>query len=49
MRSAVAAANSAYDSMTKAARQVTDLAEANVSAATDATVKAVSTASRKVA
>jgi len=49
MRSAIAAANSAYDSMSKAAKQVSDLAEANVTAATEATVKAVSSAARKVA
>lgn len=30
VKSAIAAANSAYDNLTKAARQVTDLAEANV-------------------
>lgn len=38
VKSAVAAANSAYDSMTKAAKQATDLAEANVSAITSKTV-----------
>jgi phasin family protein len=41
VKSAIAAANSAYDSMSKAAKQVAEIAEANVSAATDATVKAV--------
>ena len=41
VKSAIAAANSAYDSMTKAAKQVAEMAEANVAAATDATVKAV--------
>ncbi len=41
VKSAIAAANSAYDTMTKAARQVTEIAEANVAAATSATVKAV--------
>lgn len=46
MKSAMAAANSAYDSVNKVAKQVTELAEANVSAATDATVKAVGTASK---
>jgi len=46
-RSAFAAANSAYDSLNKAAKQVVELTEANVNAATDATVKAVSTASAK--
>jgi phasin family protein len=44
VKSAIAAANSAYDSMTKAAKQVAEIAEANVAAATSATVKAVSTA-----
>jgi phasin family protein len=44
VKSAIAAANSAYDSMTKAAKQVAEIAEANVAAATNATVKAVSTA-----
>jgi phasin family protein len=41
VKSAFAAANSAYDSMTKAAKQVAEIAEANVAAATTATVKAV--------
>ncbi|MEY3202465.1 MAG: hypothetical protein RIR70_2015 [Pseudomonadota bacterium] len=45
VKSALAAANTAYDSMTKAAKQVAEIAEANVTAATNATVKAVSTAS----
>ncbi len=40
VKSAIAAANSAYDSMTKAAKQVAEIAEANVAAATNATVKA---------
>ena len=43
VKSAIAAANSAYDSMTKAAKQVAEIAEANVAAATSATVKAVGT------
>ncbi len=42
VKSAIAAANSAYDSMSKAAKQVAEIAEANVAAATTATVKAVS-------
>lgn len=42
VKSAIAAANSAYDSLTKATKQVAEIAEANVTAATDATVKAVS-------
>ena len=40
VKSAIAAANSAYESMTKAAKQVAELTEANVAAATSATVKA---------
>ena len=44
VKSAIAAANSAYDSMTKAAKQVAEIAEANVAAATNATVKAVGAA-----
>ncbi|MDP5241236.1 phasin family protein [Uliginosibacterium sp. 31-16] len=41
VKSAIAAANSAYDSINKAAKQVAEIAEANVAAATTATVKAV--------
>ena len=41
VKSAIAAANSAYDTMNKAAKQVAEIAEANVAAATNATVKAV--------
>lgn len=41
VKSAIAAANSAYDNVTKAVKQVTEIAEANVAAATNATVKAV--------
>ena len=44
VKSAIAAANSAYDSMTKAAKQVAEMTEANVAAATSATVKAVGAA-----
>jgi phasin family protein len=44
VKSAIAAANSAYDSMTKAAKQVAEIAEANVAAATNATVRAVNPA-----
>ena len=43
VKSAIAAATSAFDSMNKAAKQVAEIAEANVAAATNATVKAVST------
>jgi phasin family protein len=46
MKSALAAANSAYDSVTKVSKQVAEMTEANVSAATDATVKAVSTSTK---
>ena len=41
VKSAIAAANSAFDSVNKAAKQVAEIAEANVAAATNATVKAV--------
>lgn len=47
VKSAIAAANSAYDSMNKAAKQVAEMAEANVAAATNATVKAVGAAASK--
>ncbi len=43
VKSAIAAATSAFDSMNKAAKQVAEIAEANVAAATNATVKAVGT------
>jgi phasin family protein len=49
VKSAIAAANSAYDSVSKAAKQVAEITEANVAAATSATVKAVSTAAPKAA
>jgi phasin family protein len=39
MKSAVAAANSAYDSLSKATKQAVEMAEANVTAATQAAVK----------
>jgi phasin family protein len=47
VKSAIAAANSAYETMNKAAKQVAEMAEANVAAATTATVKAVSAAAPK--
>ena len=47
VRSAIAAANSAYDSMNKAAKQVAEMTEANVAAATSATVKAVGSSAPK--
>lgn len=40
LKSAVAAANSAYDSLAKATKQLVELTEANVNAATNATVRA---------
>jgi hypothetical protein len=49
VKSAMAAANSAYDSVNKVAKQVAELTEANVSAATDATVKAVGAATKSPA
>jgi len=49
VKSAIAAANSAYDSMSKAAKQVAEMTEANVAAATSATVKAVGSAKAKKA
>jgi phasin family protein len=48
VKSAIAAANSAYETMNKAAKQVAEMAEANVAAATSATVKAVGAAAPKV-
>lgn len=45
VKSAIAAANSAYDSIAKATKQAVELAEANVNAATTATVRAVGAAS----
>lgn len=44
MKSAVAAANSAYDSLSKATKQAVEMAEANVTAATNAAVKTASQA-----
>lgn len=41
VKSAISAANSAFDNMNKAAKQVAEITEANVAAATNATVKAV--------
>ena len=46
MKSAIAAANTAYDSVSKAARQVAEIAEANVAASTSASVKAVNAGTR---
>jgi phasin family protein len=47
VKSAIAAANSAFDNLNKAAKQVAEITEANVAAATNATVKAVGAAKRK--
>ncbi len=44
VKSAMSAANTAFDQMNKAARQVTEFAEANVAAANAATVKLVNKA-----
>jgi phasin family protein len=41
VQSAIAAANSAFDNFRKTAKQVTELAQSNVAAATSATAKAV--------
>ena len=41
VQSAIAAANSAFDNMRKTAKQVTDMAQTNMAAATSATAKAV--------
>lgn len=49
VKSAIAAANSAYDSMSKAVKQVAEITEANVAAATNATVKAVAAKGKKAA
>lgn len=47
MRSAMTAANTAFESMQKAAKQATDVAEANVKAMTAATVKAGTAKSKR--
>ena len=46
VKSAIAAANSAYDNISKAAKQVAEIAEANMAAATSATVKAAGAATK---
>ncbi|TRZ56118.1 MAG: phasin family protein [Rhodocyclaceae bacterium] len=48
VKSAIAASNSAYDNATKMVRQVSDIAEANLSAATGATVKAAGASAAKL-
>jgi phasin family protein len=49
MRSAVAAANSAYDTVQKAAKQVADVAEANVDAVTATATKSAGTRAKRAA
>jgi phasin family protein len=49
VKSALAAANSAYDSLSKVAKQATEIAEANFSAATTAVTKDIKAASKKAA
>jgi phasin family protein len=44
VKSAIAAANSAYESVTKATKQLAEMTEANVNAAANASVKAVGSA-----
>ena len=47
-KSALAAANTAYDTFTKATKQAVEMAESNVTAATTATIKAASAANDSV-
>jgi hypothetical protein len=47
MKSAVAAATNAYESVQKAVKQATDVAEANMAAATSTVVNATKTATKK--
>jgi hypothetical protein len=46
VKSAVAAANNAYESVNKAAKQATEAAEANFTAMTNTAVKAASSAGK---
>jgi phasin family protein len=48
LKSAIAAANTAYDTMNKAAKQVVEMAESNLAAATSATMKAAAAANDAV-
>ncbi len=48
LKSAVAAANTAYDTFARATRQAVEMAESNVSAATSVTLKAASAANDSV-
>lgn len=47
VKSALAAANSAYEGINKAAKQVAEITEANVAAATNATIKAAGAVAQK--
>lgn len=47
MKSALTAANTAYDSVSKATKQAVEMAEANVDAATNATLKAANNTANK--
>jgi phasin family protein len=47
MKSALTAANTAYDSVSKATKQAVEMAEANMDAASKATIKATNTATTK--
>lgn len=49
VKSAIAAANTAFDNVSKAARQMAGIAEANVAAAANAAVKATGTKAKKAA
>lgn len=48
LKSSVAAANTAYDTFTKAAKQAVEMVEANMAAATSATIKAAAAANDAV-
>ncbi len=47
MKSAVAAANNAFESVQKAVKQASEMAEANITAVTNTAVNASKTASKK--
>ncbi len=49
MKSSLATASTAYDSMNKAAKQAAEVAESNISAATNATIKATESATKAAA
>ncbi|HLR14151.1 MAG TPA: phasin family protein [Burkholderiaceae bacterium] len=46
LKSSLASASNAYENVTRSARQAADMAEKNIAAATDATIKATSEASK---